>query len=71
MKKSILNLGKALSKADQKQINGGDKLPNPCPCTGSYTDHGDGSCTYPAKFPEGFVCLGEIQAGQCCVNQSF
>ncbi|WP_176714976.1 hypothetical protein [Tenacibaculum soleae] len=24
MKKSILNLGKALNKAEQKQINGGD-----------------------------------------------
>lgn len=26
MKKSILNMGKALNKADQKQINGGRKL---------------------------------------------
>jgi hypothetical protein len=27
MKKSILNLGKTLSKADQKQINGGLTVP--------------------------------------------
>ncbi|WP_440122385.1 hypothetical protein [Tenacibaculum sp. Ill] len=27
MKKSILNLGKALNKADQKQINGGNDGP--------------------------------------------
>ncbi|MGQ3679031.1 hypothetical protein [Tenacibaculum discolor] len=30
MKKSILNLGKALNKADQKQINGGDMTPIDC-----------------------------------------
>ncbi|MEQ6125287.1 hypothetical protein AAON49_13850 [Pseudotenacibaculum sp. MALMAid0570] len=29
MKKSILNIGKALNKAEQKQVNGGLK-PRPC-----------------------------------------
>lgn len=29
MKKSILNLGKALLKADQKKINGGGSCPGP------------------------------------------
>ncbi|MFT7900635.1 hypothetical protein VBY74_11705 [Tenacibaculum ascidiaceicola] len=66
MKKSILNLGNALTKANQKQIKGGNKFNDPCPCTSSYTDNGDGSCMYPALFPEGFYCFGEIQGGQCC-----
>jgi len=30
MKKSILNLGRALNKAQQKEINGGIKLPTLC-----------------------------------------
>ncbi len=30
MKKSILNLGKALKKADQKNINGGQVFNGPC-----------------------------------------
>jgi hypothetical protein len=75
MKKQILNLGKALNKAEQKNVLGGDKtFRNPCPCTSSYEDHGDGSCSYPANgtiFGDPFLgarCLGEIQNGQCCVN---
>ena len=33
MKKSILNLGKNLDKIQQKQINGGQPLPDPrCKC---------------------------------------
>ena len=30
MKKSILNLGKALNKAEQKEVNGGRGKKNPC-----------------------------------------
>ncbi|AZJ35153.1 hypothetical protein [Tenacibaculum singaporense] len=33
MKKSILNLGKSVSKTEQKQINGGNES---CPPTGCY-----------------------------------
>ena len=34
MKKSILNIGKALNKAEQKEINGGRRLASgPCSCT--------------------------------------
>ena len=65
MKKQILNIGKALNKAEQQQVLGG-MFRDPCPCTGSYTTHSDGSCSYPALFPIGFVCLGEIQGGLCC-----
>ncbi|WP_408028101.1 hypothetical protein [Tenacibaculum litoreum] len=32
MKKSILNLGKALNKSDQKQVKGGTKLTTPGEC---------------------------------------
>jgi hypothetical protein len=34
MKKSILNLGKALNKAEQKEINGGG-FGKPAPCGGT------------------------------------
>lgn len=66
MKKTILDFGKAISKAGQKQINGGGNLKDPCPCTSQYNNHGDGFCSYPALFPAGFYCFGEIQGGQCC-----
>ncbi|WP_298510871.1 hypothetical protein [uncultured Kordia sp.] len=32
MKKQILNIGKALSKAEQKAINGGALIPQPIGC---------------------------------------
>jgi len=58
MKKSILNLGKALNKSDQKQINGGTSTdctadpinlgPDGCPC-GCYYDNEINSCVMP--FP--------------------
>lgn len=65
MKKQILNIGTALNKAEQKKVQGG-MFRDPCPCTASYTTHPDGSCSYPALFPQGFVCLGEVQNGLCC-----
>ncbi len=77
MKKSILNLGKALSKSQQQQLLGGSgRYKNPCPCTSSFETHGGGECSYPSTgstpwgdpFP-GSRCYGEIKSdGRCCVN---
>ena len=66
MKKSILNIGEALNKTEQKQVTGG--MRGPCPCTSTYTAYPDGSCSYPALFPQGFVCFGEVNNGICCVG---
>ncbi len=70
MKKQILNIGKALNKKEQKAINGGNIVP--CPCTETYTDNGDGSCSYPAfgptgSGPFGLRCWGSVNHGQCCI----
>ncbi len=77
MKKTILNLGKALSKIEQKEITGGMlKDFDPCPCVATYTSHEVTTrgqvCSYPAKgtafggaFPGG-RCLGIVQSGSCC-----
>lgn len=61
MKKSILELGKALNKANQKQINGGtplthegdpciviegQKAPGGCPCSSGH-ECASGSCYSP------------------------
>ena len=46
MKKSILNIGKALNKAEQKQINGGGRIVEcksdfgGCPCNCWIDNHG-------------------------------
>ncbi|PKV49976.1 MULTISPECIES: hypothetical protein [Aquimarina] len=71
MKNHILNLGKILTKTQQKQINGGDF--NPCPCSSEYELYSDGSCSYSASgtswgapFPGG-RCLGTLQNDFCCV----
>ncbi|MBL4604876.1 MAG: hypothetical protein JKY02_04225 [Flavobacteriaceae bacterium] len=66
MKKTILNIGKALNKVEQRQVSGGMK--DPCPCSSSYDANSDGSCSYPALFPEGFRCFGDIQNGLCCIS---
>ena len=71
MKKSILNIGKALNKAEQKSINGGGGK-GPCPCTTNYTSlpGGGNFCSYPGSDPNfpGGVCLGTVVNGVCCVN---
>ncbi|MCF2875524.1 MULTISPECIES: hypothetical protein [unclassified Tenacibaculum] len=68
MKKSILNLGKALNKADQKAINGG-MFGNECPCSSDYIVYSDGSCSYVSNNP-GFPFRCFSQAGPinglCC-----
>jgi uncharacterized protein VirK/YbjX len=43
MKKSILNLGKALNKAEQKSINGGYPA-LPCECESRYKECFNGRC---------------------------
>ncbi len=62
MKKSILNLGKALEKAEQKQINGGASCPTysakRCLACGGY------------PLPNG-CCLGTTETHQCLSGISF
>ena len=70
--KKLVSLGKALSKAQQKSVNGGGPT-EPCPCVTEYEIHGNGpECSYPAQGQFGgglFRCLGTIQPnGTCCVN---
>ncbi|CAM1339562.1 hypothetical protein TAESTU_10684 [Tenacibaculum aestuarii] len=49
MKKSILNLGKALNKVEQKQINGGAKCwINGFPCCGE-CNYSTGICSEPCE----------------------
>jgi len=58
MKKSILNLGKALDKAEQKTITGGVNCPiytpYECQCCGGYS------------LPNG-CCLGTVATHACLV----
>ncbi|CAL2086090.1 hypothetical protein [Tenacibaculum sp. 190524A05c] len=49
MKKSILNLGKALNKADQKEISGGMLRPIKFRCIVNY---GDPRCCTPSECGE-------------------
>ena len=79
MKKSILNLGKALNKIEQKSINGGDGI---LPTTGDprcenvtetqyiehcgcYTSTQCGNMTVPASDGNGYV----LRSGQCINNR--
>ena len=65
MKKSILTLGKNLSKNQQKEINGGMFL-NPCNGSSIYNNIGFGECTYtPRGIDTRKLCLGEISNGFC------
>ena len=69
MKKSILNLGKAITKADQKTINGGFFDKDPCPCSSNYVVHSDGACSYVSSFPGSpFRCYAQHGPvnGLCC-----
>lgn len=49
MKKSILNLGKELNKADQKEISGGMPRPIKFKCIVNY---GDARCCTPSECGE-------------------
>jgi len=74
MKKSLLNLGKALSKLEQKAIHGGRDRFVACGCSADYRLEGrNGECSFAANgtawgdpFPGG-RCLGSIQNGMCCL----
>lgn len=67
MKKSILNLGEALNKAEQREINGG--MGEICACTSNYTQVSQHECTFTPRggFP-GALCSGVIVNGQCCIS---
>ncbi len=77
MKKSILNLGNALNRAEQKLIHGGISSSfNPCPCSNSYTvdwvDSKGEVCSYPttlanSTFP-GSRCSGRVKNDVCCLE---
>ena len=79
MKKSILNLGKALNKAEQKNINGG--MFNPfCSCSRNYqlgdeyNNNGNviQECTFapdqggPGEPFFGALCLGVVHNNNIC-----
>jgi hypothetical protein len=64
MKKSILNIGKALNKAEQKEISGGSRSIScrsdlDCELTGKYCP-GQVTC-----LPGFGVCLGATNDGPC------
>jgi len=63
MKKSILNLGKALNKTEQKQINGGV---NPTGCApGSPIYFQSGTCCVFPSPTTGQNCWGQIVNNYC------
>ena len=68
MKKQILNIGKALKKGEQKQINGGGPGPitSCAPGSGIYIASEDhvNCCAYPDS--SGGVCYGSIVNNSYC-----
>jgi hypothetical protein len=69
MKKSILNIGKALNKAEQKFITGGKLDPNPrpelCIChTIDYNEMG-GVVGWSAISPTPECCINCAETGEC------
>ncbi|MEQ6125286.1 hypothetical protein AAON49_13845 [Pseudotenacibaculum sp. MALMAid0570] len=66
MKKSILNIGKALNKAEQKQVNGG--MNGICDCTSNYTQVSQNECIFSPVGGGPFMCAGVIVDGQCCIS---
>ena len=58
MKKQILNLGKALSKAEQKVIHGGN-LEEDGWCTET------GQCQLDSECPDAIPFMGEAKKGYC------
>ena len=77
MKKSILNIGVILNKAEQKTINGGMFGGfDPCPCSGRYTvdwvDSKGEVCSYPTTLTDsvfpGSRCSGRVKNGVCCLE---
>ncbi|WP_422107413.1 hypothetical protein [Winogradskyella sp.] len=63
--KNILKLGKALSKIEKKEINGGGPLEPFCGCSTNYavvTE--DGHCVFLSSA--GTDCFGTVVNGRCC-----
>lgn len=67
--KNVLKLGKALSKAEQKEINGGDFPRNKCVLGSSiyFTGPGD-CCAYPNPEDPSITCYGTVSNGFCNYN---
>jgi len=73
MKKTILKIGKAITKAEQKNINGG--MGNDiCGCTnvysnvpGEYIDPLECQFLPSGGFGLPFLCYGMVKNGMCCV----
>ncbi|MDY8136932.1 hypothetical protein [Aquimarina sp. 2201CG5-10] len=77
MKKSLLNLGRALNRNEQQQINGGMSASfGTCGCSSDYVlDVADGGwsngreCSYEPTGAGGFPgarCYGKVENGMCC-----
>jgi len=65
MKKSILNIGTALNKAEQKQINGGMMLSGCASGSALYFLSGTSNCcAYPSSI-FGEVCYGRVTNNYC------
>ena len=64
MKKSILNLGKALNKAEQKNVNGGRRICSSLFFCAFNCEDGD-ACAVPNGL--GGANRGIIINGQCCL----
>lgn len=64
MKQSILKIGTALDRRQQKQINGGSAI---CPCTSNYTQTSPNECQFRPKNGFG-MCVGVIVNGLCCIS---
>jgi len=62
MKKSILNIGKALNKAEQKQVNGGGPTGGPTAlCFGTGTGGG-------STVGHSAACIGQPVGTKCTIN---
>ncbi|MBA6156383.1 hypothetical protein H3Z83_07635 [Tenacibaculum sp. S7007] len=73
MKKSILNLGKALNKAEQKEVNGGKVFGPFCKSGACYSNNwvsagNENGDVCAVLFGYGDHCRGTINNNQCCLN---
>jgi len=76
MKKSILNIGKALNKAEQKMVFGGRNLQeddNDGPCCISVNNGGFNDCGYSVNqaqnlYNQSFTVADSTVTGYCCAS---
>ncbi|WP_179376774.1 hypothetical protein [Winogradskyella wichelsiae] len=71
--KNLLNLGKALNKAEQKSINGGQFTYTACNsnnCASLFIVSGFGgngaACVFPISNTNSALCSGTVQDNTCC-----